>query len=457
MRGAGPLRALAAVGGCAALVWGSTQVSGAWDVTRSFDEPNPAGAQAGEARAQLLCPGSDSGSAATVASSLVSGSGTIQATSLPGAALAGLIPTTTRVGSAELPRDRAVAITASGAAAAGLRAVQTQVAGSASTQGLSTLTCAPAQTSFTLLGGGPGSGRLERVVLANPGATAVRASVSTPGAATQEVLVPARGRAEQVLPATRTGGVVRVNVESGAVSGMLAESEFLGSVSHGTETTGPSRAGTDLIVPAVVIGDGGRGVVRVAAPTGSDAVVRVSVLNASGDGVDDLVETVKAGDVRDLRLPETVSGTVALRVRADVPVWAAGESLTAQDVRTIGDRMWVPAVASSSEPLGSPVPQSIPGQRSVLVLANPSEVDQNVTVRITGADGGIESRRVRIPTQGSTGVAVTGAHAVAVEPSASPVAGALVLTGRRGDQPLLSGVALTASSAVQPPTPSLSD
>lgn len=378
--------------------------------------------------------------------------GSVGAQSVPGeAAVAGVPRGAGETASTTLAGAQSLVLRGEGALGAGLSAVQANVERSPSVRGLSTVVCSPASARSWLVGGGSAAGRSERLVLTNPTAGAVSARVAVLGStdAARTVVVPAHGRSV-VVPGgadQKVGApVISVSTRRGPLGAALVDAEFAGAVPRGVDVTGPSLAPTTKqTVPAVVAAPGGSASMRVAVPGREAAVVRVSALGPGN--VADVVQTIPAGQAKDIPLSGLASGHYALRIESDVPVVAAAQSRTAAAATTTADQMWSPAAAPLKTTTGTALPKVPGGKASVLLSAPDGPVRAAVTVR--AESGALKTTTHTLDAGDARSVAIDGS-AVWVEPVAGAPSAAVVLTGKDGAQPLLSAIPLQpAGSAAQ--------
>lgn len=230
------------------------------------------------------------------------------------------------------------------AAAPGLVAAQLVTSADPGLRGLAFTPCrAPADTLY-LLGGGEGAGRVEQVVVTNPGADPVRVALEVSGAdgpvevsGGRGLVVPPGGRTAYLLDALAPGveaPAVTVVAEGGPVGAHLVERASEGTVDLGVEVV-PAAAepARDLVLPALpgpaAADDAGgdRSVtVRFFAPE-AEAVVELRALTPDGARVPpDPVVRVPAGGTIDLDLDlGELADVQGLLLRSDAPVTAAAQ------------------------------------------------------------------------------------------------------------------------------------
>ena len=359
--------------------------------------------------------------------------------------------------SAKLPRQGPVTLRATGALAPAVATTQEWLTSDEQTRGLATTPCLPAGSDLWLVAGGDGPGRLERLVLLNPGGNPVTADVSVLGAAgevgeSRTETVAAGGRATLLLDAwagDEKQPVVHVVADGGGLQAALSDTWLVGSTPRGTETVVPTdHAATVQVVPGAVL-DGG-GTLRVAVPGDEQAVIKVSVL-----GKDGLVPTsgtsvlsVAAGATGELELPAVSDGPHAVVVTGDVPV-VASVVTDAGNGTDPGDIAW-----SSSAPLvrdvaGAALPATKGVERTLQLVS--TEGSGAVTV-YTVADGRAGTRKVRLSDDHTASVDVGDATAVWVQRTGGPgeLRGAVVSTKGSGDDALVSVMPLEPSAVTSP-------
>lgn len=314
----------------------------------------------------------------------------------------------------------AARITATGDLAVGATGAQWHLSQAAERRGLTAAPCLPATTESWLLAGGDEPGRVERIVLTNPGANPVTARVQVFGAegelpapGGQGVVVPPDGRRVLLLDALASGEstpAIRVTSTGGPVAAVLGDRWLEGTLDRGLELTVPAAApAEELLVPAVPMPHdlaAGSAQLRVVVPGENDAIVQVRAL--TGDGptrVEHDVTVVDAGSVADIDISDLPEGTQALQVTSDEPVTAAArmERRSGEDLPS--EMAWVPATEPVTELAGAPVfhHDTVP-VRTQLVLAaiEPARVEV-VTV---DAEGGTTTEEVSVPEASNVTVRV---------------------------------------------------
>ncbi|HVN10819.1 MAG TPA: DUF5719 family protein [Kineosporiaceae bacterium] len=305
-----------------------------------------------------------------------------------------------------------------------LAAVQATLARGGDRRGLVAAACPAATADAWLVGSGTAPGRRARLLLANPTpAPAVvdvlvagpSGPVATPSA---RGLVVAPGRVRAVQLDALVPGLARLAVHvvarRGRVASLLYDSALEGTTPAGVDDVPVAApAARQVTVPGLVVA-GVPGAppdtltVRLAAPGGDDAVVRVHLSGPAGDvqlpggGV----VTVPAGGVADVPVPGLVPGAYAALAEADVPIvagavvrvagppsgplhvapadvgWAAGAPALRGDV-----------VAALPRPIDSRQRVVTPATGVTTLALTAAGQDADVVVRQIGPDGAVVRQR----------------------------------------------------------------
>lgn len=327
----------------------------------------------------------------------------------------------------------AVRVRATQERAPGLTAVQSLVAGGERATGTAAVPCTAPTADAWLVAGGPAKGRQERLVLTNPGGNAVTVRIEAIGAKGEEsVVVPARERSTVLLDGiggTDTAQAVHVTSKGGLIVPTIVDHHLDGLVPAGVETAGPTtQPTTHQVIPAAVDGQA-RGVV-IGVPGERDAVVQVRSLSEDGSR-SAAVETVAAGSIADIELPE-VPGVHSWVIDSDEPVVAAAHTTVAASDGT-RDMAW----SVATQPFGTlggvalpPVPEG-KERRYVAIAADGGPATAEVLVR---RDGEVTTEEVTLEEGSGVALPVHGAEAVWVRPSTGAVHAA-VLVMRPDDAP----------------------
>jgi len=472
----GATRVVLAGGAAAALVWlGTTHPLGLDLVAATGGEQAPVSDTSLTTAVSAMCPGDEltgitgvpdvgvdgtvlavSGPA-TLLPQEVEGEGEARLTDRRGTELAALPDERPGEVSAALPRKGPVGVSATGSLAPAVAATQEWVEEGEEVRGLVTAPCLPAGSDLWLLAGGDGAGRLERLVLLNPGGNPVSADISVHGIAGQvgearTETVPSGGRTTLLVDAwagDEQAPVVHVVAGGGGLQATLTETWLDGSTPRGAETTvAAADPSTVQVVPGALLGAGAT--LRVAVPGEEEAVARVSVLGEDGlvPTTGDTVLTVPGGATAELPLPSVPEGVYAVVVEADVPV-AAAVGTDVGNGEDPGDIAW----AASAPPVRDLVAAALPTTKGVertlhLVSTGGSATATVVTVR----DGQPSTARVQLSSDHAADVRLGRSDAVWVERTAGPgeVRGAVVSSSGEGTERLVSVLPLERSAVTSP-------
>lgn len=398
------------------------------------------------------------------------GSGSLTISGLPpGGNWAAPLTLRGQVVSAQLSAARSAMVTGSGELAPGTVATQWSWSPTGDTRRFVSSACMPAAASSWLIAGGAAPGRLEHLVLSNPGANPVAVDVSVLGAGGPNrssngrgLVVAGHGRTVILLDAiavSEASPVVHVMARGGKVAAVLSDSWLDGLVPRGGDdtapVTGPAR---EQVIAGVPID--GRASLRVAVPGDSEAVVQARVLTPRGPKALPAggVTRVGPGSTREIDLGSLAPGAYGVQVRSDVPVVAA---VMVDSRRTAGgpsDLAWAAASSPIRTLAGMVLPaSSISGftQRLDLVAtAAPA------TVRVTtvGPDGRASTRKVAIEADSLSmvslkGASSTGAKSVWVTPVSGFVRAAVLTAVTDAAGPMLSLSPLTDLTLTATPSP----
>lgn len=384
-----------------------------------------------------------------------------------------IVPTGSTPPAVQTSRDRAIdlgldgpegaVVWARGALAPGVAATQAHLSEREQSRGLEVTPClVPAEQSWLIAGGGQ-PGRLERLVLVNPGADPVTATVTVldrdqapdpPDGV--DVVVPGGGRVVRLIDAAATASsapAVRVSTEQGPLAAFLGDRWLQGSTDRGLELTTPTPppAKTQL-VPAVVrsSGAGSRTQLRVAVPGAEPAVVQVRALTPEGPvRVQQDVTLVPGARTQDIELSELPPGRYGLEVTSDVDVVVAGTAQTAPGAVGARGLAWSPATSPLRGLAG--VVLDVPGrQQSGPVLQLAAGEAAAVEVVVVEEDGSVSRRRVELPGEATAEVALERtAREVWVRPQEGDVHAAVVWELTDSDGDLLSVAALSGLPLVR--------
>lgn len=293
-----------------------------------------------------------------------------------------------------------VALTASGELAPGLSATQFLTQGEALAAG----PCSAAATEAWIPVGDKQAGRLLTLVLVNSGSHTASVDVDVraadgevAGAAIVDKAVPAHSRVEMNVAAdavTHAAPVVHVRSEGGAVQASVRDSSDTGDV-RGVDQVGQvTPAATTQSIPAVAV-VGGRARVRLVAPDGKAAVVRLQAWGVGDTVSHDAVATVPAGRSVDVDLSGLRGDVAAVRATSEREVVAS--ALGASAAKGAKDFAWSPAAPDIADAAGA----SLVGVDHDGVLAVMSDGHaRRVTIAVEKG-GSVTTSSHTLPTRGA--------------------------------------------------------
>lgn len=352
---------------------------------------------------------------------------------------------------------------AQGALAAGFAGTQLGYSFEEQQWGMATAVCGGALDDLWLVGGGDETGRVERLILANPTGNPVTVTAEVLGAAGPVsvvggtgIVVPPAGRHVVLLDALAPGEerpVIHVTTTGGPVVAALGDRWLEGTVDRGTEvTTATAAPGTSLVIPAVPAprpDSADIAMVRVAAPGQEAAVVQLRALTPDGPvRLEQGVTNVAPGSVVDVDVADLPAGTQGIEVSSDTPVLAAAHVQRRAEADGAGDLAWIPATAPTSELHGAPLATSadgaIKGSLSVTSL-------EGATVEVvTVVAGAVESSEVTIPAASSHTVELPAqTESVWVQPHQGTVSAAVVSTLEHELGTLIAGLPLPEAAVTR--------
>jgi hypothetical protein len=359
---------------------------------------------------------------------------------------------------------QSVLVTGAGAMAPGTVATQWSWTATGNSRGLATSACIPASASSWLVAGGAAPGRLEHLVLANPGPNPVTVDLTVLGAKGpiespngQDLVVAGHERTVILLDAiagTEPSPVVHVVAKGGKVAAFLSDTWLDGLVPRGGDDVSQHAAPAREQVIAGVRIDG-LSILRVGVPGDTEAVVQSRVLTPAGPKPLPAggVTRVPGGSTTDIDLSALPPGAYAVQVRSDVSVVAA---VMVDRRRTAGapsDLAW----SVASEPIktlaGIALPATgVKGLTQQLELAATS-APASVRVTTVGTDGLVSTNQVAIGADSVSTLRLAGARSVWVSPLAGIVRAAVItsITDARGV--LLSQTPLTDLRLTATPSP----
>lgn len=327
---------------------------------------------------------------------------------------------------ADQPSPASVLVAATESMAAGVAAAQSWLVPSGDLRSLGGVACSQPGAEFWILAGGGDPGRQERLVLTNPGGNPVTVDATLHGPAGavaspngKGIVVPAHGRASFLLDSISgdlTSPAVHVVADGGVVAAVVNDTWLDGARAGGSDDAVPAASPSrDQVIPAVLV-SGGTGLLRIAVPGTSEAVVQARVLTPDGPRAlpGGGVLRIDGGAVRDLDLSKLAATAVGIQVRADVPVVAAAMVTRAQPGKP-GDLAWTtstPAISGvAGMPLTEPAAKTSGPVRRYLALTSSGDT-AGVEVVTVDAKGVETSLRPNLGVDASGVVEVTGATSV---------------------------------------------
>lgn len=431
--------------------------------------------------AQLTCPGPETEGIAGVAS-VGGGVTTVLAASAPADALAGLVATpgegslamrgmpagselakaTDRSATATSPLSGATSaeVSAVGALAPGIAALQTWVRRDGDDRGLVATACAAPSAEVWLLAGGGDSTRRERLVVANPGANTVTVDVALHGdkgpidsVNGSRLTVPGHGRIALLVDALAPGQqtpAVRVTANGGVVTAVLEDSWIEGATGRGRDDAAAAQPpAAEQVVPAAYLDGPAR--LRILVPGPAEAVVQARLLTSAGPVAlpGDGVLRVPGGTVRDVDLGTVPPGAYAVQVRSDQPAVAAAMAERRSPRNGPSDLAWVASTAAITALAGTALPT---GTRADLMVVATGEAS-NATVFTVAADGAVTSRPLALQADAVATTDVTGARAVWVRHTIGTVRAGVALWVEDPGGPLFSLVGLEPAAVTATDVP----
>jgi len=357
-----------------------------------------------------------------------------------------------------------VLVTGVGSMAPGTVATQWSATRTGNARGLVTTACLPAAASSWLVAGGAAPGRLEHLVLANPGPNPVTVDVAVFGVNGRidspdglGLVVPGLARMVILLNAIAGSGpspVVHVSARGGKVAAVLNDTWLDGVVPRGGDDVVPVAAPAGEQVIAGVPIDG-HAILRVAVPGGVEAVVQSQVLTPGGPEPLPVngVARVAGRSTKDIDLSSLPPGAYAVQVRADVPVVAA----VMLDRRRAGgapsDLAWSVASLPIRTLAGMALPSSqVKGLTQWLDLVATGSPG-SVLVTTVGAGGQVRSQQVVIGGDSVSTLLLDGASSVWVTPLTGIVRAAVLTSVTDVAGQLLSLTSLADLTLTTTPSP----
>ena len=292
---------------------------------------------------------------------------------------------------ASVPASRPVILQASGAASPGVLAAESWLRASGDDRGYAVTQCQQPSASTWLLAGGGGPGRVERLLLTNPGGNSVDVEVAIFGTGKNRYTVPitVAGGAREQLMVDRIAGsepamAFRVTAKGGTVQATLVDTWREGAVSWGIATANPSTPPSqDFTIPGV--SQSGGATLRLLGTGDTETIATVSILGANGVSAPAGLRaiTLEPGKVTDVSLTAAVpNGNYAVRVTADNPVVGA---VFSQRRDVAGDRQadfgWIGSTPAIRTLAGAIIPADVPSAKaSVIITSGPAPARGTLTV-----------------------------------------------------------------------------
>ena len=378
------------------------------------------------------------------------GSGSLTISGLPPGG-GGAAPATVRgrVISGQVSAARSVLVSGTGAMAPGTAATQWSWTRTGTRRALVTAACLPATASSWLVGGGAGPGRLEHLVLANPGSNPVTVDLGILGVGgriespdAKGLVVAGRGRTVILLDAiagSEPSPVVQVTAHGGMVVATLSDTWLDGVVPRGGDDVVSlvSPAGEQVIAGVPI---DGRATLRVGVPGDSEAVVQSRVLTPGGPKTlpGSGVTRVAGGSTKDIDLSMLPPGAYAVQVRADVPVVAAVMVDRRRAAGAPSDLAWPAASPPIRSVAGMPLPAARGGGLTRRLDLVATGKPASVLVTTVDAGGRVTTEEVAVGADSVSTLSLKGATSVWVTPLTGLVRAAVLTSATDTGGMLLS-------------------
>lgn len=301
-----------------------------------------------------------------------------------------------------------VVVEANGGLAPGFASAQ--ISGGGGTSPLVARTCAASLNEAWIPVGQKSSSRLSTLVLVNSGSHGATVDIDVssrdgdvPNAAIADRAVPAHSRVEVNLPTeanNRDGVVVHVRSESGAVQASVRDAARSGSAKGEELTAQYAVPGTTQIVPAVPVTEG-KASVRLAAPAGRGAVVKLSALSTQGEASTDRVVSIPRGRTLDVSLGGLKGPVVAVHATSEAEIVVAATAPAASGPSA--DFAWAQAAPDIASAAGASLQGAGTGGDLVLAASAPKV---RATVVVTTKDGKSTTQHVDVTDKNARRIAV---------------------------------------------------
>jgi hypothetical protein len=349
---------------------------------------------------------------------------------------------------------RSAVVTGTGSMAPGAVATQWSWVKTGNNRGLVSTACVPAAASAWLLAGGAAPGRLEHLVLANPGPNPLTVDLAVFGAKGRinspdalGLVVPGQARSVILLDAiagSEPSPAIHVIARGGKVAAFLSDTWLDGVVPRGGDDVASVGApAREQVIAGVPID--GQAILRVAVPGSSEAVVQSRVLTPGGPSPlpTDGVTRVAGGSTKDIDLSSLPAGAYAVQVIADVPVLAAVMVDRRRTAPSPSDLAWSAATLPIKTLAGMALPVSqVKGLSQRLDLAA-THTPGTVRVTTVGPDGQDSTKEVAIGADSVSTLPLDGASSVWVTPTGGVVRAAVLTSAADAVGELLSVTPLT--------------
>jgi Family of unknown function (DUF5719) len=339
--------------------------------------------------------------------------------------------------SGQVSSAQSALVTGAGALAPGTVATQWSWITKGTSRGMITAACTPAAPSSWLIAGGAAPGRLEHLVLANPGPNPVTVDLSVLGSKGriespngQGLVVAGHARTVILLDAiarSEPSPVVQVSVSGGKVAAFLSDTWLDGLVPRGGDDVGPQAPPAREQVMAGVPIDG-RAILRVGVPGDTEAVVQSRALTPSGPQPLPAggVTRVPGGSTRDIDLSSLPPGAYAVQVRGDVPVVAAVMVDRRRSAGGASDLAWsvasVPIKTLAGMALPAAEAKGLTERLDLVAAGGPA----SVRVTTVGSAGRVSTKEVAIGADSVSTLSLEGATSVWVTPETGRVRAAVL-------------------------------
>lgn len=463
MKVGGVLRVVVAAGVGVGLVFGAGHANGVVRVTQPGDRPAVGSAPATTLdRASVTCPGPDHAQQVSVLATSApapvlapflqpvprsGAAGGVQGTLLPGGGASTSAPlksASNGLSKTQLVGDRAIEVATSGRLAPGSSVAQYSAEETPAARGASLLQCTPPTRDGWLIAGGEQPGRLTRLVLSNPGTSAVTAAVTVltsvgrdPSSVEGVVIGPTQRVVLTIArPRTGTDPAIHVTSSGGPVSISATDVWRDGETPVGEDTTGTAaKPARTQVLPAVTV-VGPPPAVRVANPGVLEAVVRVRVTGSDGSIAMEKLLTVAAGRTGSAELTGLPAGQYSVQVLSDEPVVAAASVRTS--LKGPGDLSWAAAAPAVTTVTGLALPTGVTATLGVTAVGRPAQII------LTSVDG--QGKLTTVSRSINAGKPVLeplpGAQSVWMSVRSGAVYAALSVSGKSAKGALLAATAL---------------